>query len=164
MGNHYKYEARALANKVLVSIMLDPARHDQRNWGLREVPADYRSLEDCKTTACVAGYSVLFSDLARWDSHGLFESDGSKLLLKVDENKALEYFGEVDEVLDFEYIASELLDLSESDAYILFYDTSNEQARRALAYIAADKEIDWISIGLPESFVKARRDEKRVRL
>lgn len=137
---NYKLKHRALANQVLVNILLEPEKHNQRSWGMFDLQEDV-PLEQCATTACVAGHAALMTGNA---SFNLDENHiGYIVDLKLNE-QATEKFG-VDEN-DFFWLGKKLFGLNKNDAALLFYATNNDQAVQALAYIAADKKIDWFKI------------------
>lgn len=97
-----------LRQVVLDQITTYPETHDQRDW-----------VSACGTTACVAGYALLFQ---------------------------LGYIpiGDAFDVLEE---AQHLLDLDDYDAMRLFHYTTKEQARHALKFLANGDPVDWASIG-----------------
>lgn len=138
---NYKLKHRALANQVLVSILLEPEKHNQRSWGAL-FPEDGKPFQQCETTACVAGHAALLTGNA---SFNVDENNTDYIIdLKLNE-KATEKFG--GDESDFFWLGKKLFGLNKNDAAMLFFDTNDEEALQALAYIAADKKIDWLKIG-----------------
>lgn len=96
-----------LRQAVLDQIVTYPETHDQRDW-----------VGDCGTTACVAGWALMFQlGYLPWGSW--------EILVE----------------------AQRLLGLSDYDAVRLFHFTSNEQARLALKFLANGDPVDWDAVG-----------------
>lgn len=97
-----------LRQAVLDQIVTYPETHDQRDW-----------VGDCGTTACVAGWALMFQ---------------------------LGYIptGDAFDVLE---TAQKLMDLDDYDAMRLFHYTTKEQARHALKSLANGDPVDWASVG-----------------
>lgn len=97
-----------LRQAVLDQIVTYPDTHDQRDW-----------VSDCGTTACVAGWALMFQ---------------------------LGYVPNAD-AFDVLEEAQELLGLSDYDAMRLFHYTTKEQARHALKSLANGDPVDWAEVG-----------------
>ena len=96
-----------LRQAVLDQITTYPETHDQRDW-----------VGDCGTTACVAGWALMFQlGYLPWGSW--------EILVE----------------------AQRLLGLSDYDAVRLFHFTSNEQARLALKFLTNGDPVDWDAVG-----------------
>lgn len=97
-----------LRQAVLDQIVTYPETHDQRDW-----------VSDCGTTACVAGYALLFQlgHIPIGDAFDVLEA------------------------------AQGLLDLADYDAMRLFHYTTKEQARHALKFLANGDPVDWAEVG-----------------
>lgn len=121
-----------LAKVILDYITLHPELHNQELWvDIHGMIDSVDQLEPCGTSACVAGYAVLFSN----DPHFEFEVErGYVEISPVDD---------VDKEELFYDRGRKLLGLDHEDANSLFYRTSNEEARKALVYLAQGEEIDW---------------------
>lgn len=92
-------------------------------------------MDSCGTTACVAGYAILFSNDPRFSYEKVGDRRNEQVTIRPKSN-------------DFFYddAGMELLGLTGMDASILFYETNNEQARKALEYLARGEKIDWFDI------------------
>lgn len=126
-------------HQLLAGIILDyttkyPERHNQQKW----VSGDFNPNTEkpgCGTTGCVAGYTVLFTNDSRFnlekdswtDEYTIVPSEGTRYA-------------------SFKDAGREHLGLSEADASVLFFHTTEQQARDALAYLARGEKIDWYSI------------------
>lgn len=97
-----------LRQAVLDQIITYPETHDQREW-----------VSDCCTTACVAGWALIFVN-------------------------GCVPIGDTFDVLEE---AQELLELSDYDATRLFHYTTNEQACHALKFLANGDPVDWVAVG-----------------
>ena len=97
-----------LRQAVLDQIVTYPETHDQRNW-----------VGDCGTTACVAGWALLFQ-------------------------RGYIPIGSPWDVMEE---AMELLDLAPYDAMRLFHYTTEEQARLALKFLVNGEQIPWDEVG-----------------
>lgn len=97
-----------LRQVVLDQIVTYPETHDQRDW-----------VSACGTTACVAGWALLFQ---------------------------LGYIP-VGNAFDVLEEAQRLLDLDDYDAIRLFHYTNQSQARHALKFLANGDPVDWVDVG-----------------
>lgn len=128
--------AEQLRAKVILDyITKHPEKHEQKDW----FTGDYEN--DCGTTACVAGYAILFSNDSRftyqrrWGGYTSAMTDNWVTIKPIDAN-----------VCDFHHAGRELLGLSKFDASVLFFNTTNDQARAALEVLVQGDRIDWPSI------------------
>lgn len=115
-----------LAQVILDYITLHPERHSQSSWAKGDLTSE------CGTTACVAGYAILFSD----DHRFYIDVDGDLMPIQ---GKGRVTFAEA---------GAQLLGLDAFDQEFLFYNTDNEDARKALGYLARGEEIDWPACGV----------------
>lgn len=97
-----------LRQAVLDQIVTYPETHDQRDW-----------VGGCGTTACVAGWALIFA-------------------------KGYLPEGDAWNVMDE---AMEALDLAPYDAMRLFHYTTDEQARLAMKFLANGEKIRWGEVG-----------------
>lgn len=120
-----------LAGIILDHITKHPEQHDQLSW----VDGDFgpSAKPGCGTTACVSGYTVLFTNDPRFYLHKV---------------SSLTNEWTVEEKGDFGFkeAGREHLGLSDYDASVLFFRTNNEQARKALEFLANGESIDWTTI------------------
>jgi hypothetical protein len=135
---------QVLAQVILGYIEEHPERHDQSQW--TDIDEKYKQpeqVEACGTTGCVAGYSVLFSNDPRFK----YETNESRAGTYVTIQPRLEKFPEYTGYNGSWFEAGkENLGLSDVDASKLFYHTTNEEARKALAYLARGEKINWVEV------------------
>lgn len=117
-----------LAQVILDYITLHPERHSQSSWAKGDLTSE------CGTTACIAGYAILFSDDHRFH----IDEDGDLMPTPEAEVKRV----------TFAAAGAELLGLDAFDREYLFYNTDNADARKALGYLARGEEIDWLACGV----------------
>lgn len=116
------------AQLVLDIVRTFPERHAQHDWiadPAQETVASWEQAQECGATACIAGW-------AAWIHRAPLE-----IWITADPEKENEY------VEFMYYFGATVLGLNEADAEQLFYRTNNEQAVRALEYIAKGELIDW---------------------
>jgi hypothetical protein len=128
----------ATKQQVLSGVILDyitkhPEKHDQSDWFKGNYDPD--ATNSCGTTACVAGYAILFSNDPRFKYEKNVDGRYELVTIKPKSNDVF-----------FDDAGMELLGLASIDASILFYETNNEQARQALEYLARGEQIDWSEI------------------
>lgn len=111
----------ATAKWVLGVIERFPDSHWQSSWEENYGTNGFDS--SCGTTRCVGGWALFAHGIERFPSLRTDPPNGS--------NTA---------------IAGPLLGLSFADADRLFYYTSDEEAREALAYVVAGEPIDWRAV------------------
>lgn len=147
-------ECQELAKKILEKIESDPRSHNQDTWGRTNSP----ELEACGTVACAAGWAAIltgnatvFEALSRdpYSKHRYIIRMTSEALELIPK----EYrYSEEENMYDFQYLGQHLLGLSERDREILFFCTTNDEARKALQHIARGLPVDWLRI-LPDSMI-----------
>lgn len=131
---------QVLAQVILGYITENPERHNQSEWV--QVDSDVKNVDEvnaCGTTACVAGYAVLFTDDRRFQftTNALGYVHMAVRPEHDDDNDIGQVFFEA---------GKENLGLKEADAVKLFYRTSNDQAKKALTCLARGEQIDWDEI------------------
>lgn len=148
-------ECQELAKKILEKIESDPRSHNQDTWGGTNSP----ELEACGTVACAAGWAAILTGNAILVKNPLWTryrpDDGERPAMETQylihvAAHALELIpeeyrrpGDTD---DFQYIGQALLGLSGRDREVLFFNTTNDEARKALQHIARGLPIDWLRI------------------
>lgn len=128
---------RELAQHILNQLEEKPYAHNQRWWFHKNRSSEATSVlmpgerVECGTTLCVAGWAAYISGYMLTSYEGGITT-------------ATLPFGPQRQVPD---IGRELLDLSEMDAYILFHNTSNEEAKMALEQIINGRDhIEWTDV------------------
>lgn len=115
------------AQAILDIIRLVPERHEQSSWqGTNNEAIERTELgqaETCGTTRCVGGWAV-------WLHDGTLSLNGGECVCASCSP-------------DLRRRAAQCLGLHHATANKLFYDTSNEQAVKALEMIAEGRPIDW---------------------
>lgn len=122
-----------LAQVILGYIHEYPERHNQSSWASIKGTVAEAGNNACGTTACVAGYAVLFSNDHRFE---FIQMDSNEVTLRP------RYISDQG-IGTFQGVGAELLGLNSEDAERLFYRTTNEEAKLALGYLARGEEIDW---------------------